>query len=65
MKEFLSERHVLYVLRNVTKDPDALREFRERGFLLPPVVVVDGRAVTGFAPDKLDALLFPDARPPS
>jgi len=64
VKEFLSQRHVPFLLRNVTKDPEALREFRARGFLLPPVIVIDGKSVTGFDPAKLDALLFPGDAPP-
>lgn len=64
VKEFLSERQVEYILKNVTSDPEALREFRQRGYLLPPVTVVDGQVVAGFDPQALDALLFPNLQAP-
>ena len=60
MKAWLSERGVQYVLKDLTQDPGAIREFLEAGFLLPPVVVVDGRAVAGYRPDELAALLGED-----
>ena len=59
VKEFLSERGVVFSVRNVTLDPHALAEFRRLGFLLPPVTVVDDQAVAGFDPARLEALLFP------
>ena len=57
MKEFLSERQIPYILKNVVRDPDALAEFRRLGFLLPPVTVVNGVAVRGYDPQRLEALL--------
>lgn len=62
MKEFLSERGVEYVARDVVRDREALREFLELGASLPPVVARGGRWVAGFKPDALDALLL-DAEP--
>jgi len=55
---------VEYTLKNVTSDPEALREFRQRGYLLPPVTLVDGQVVAGFDPQVLDTLLFPDIPAP-
>lgn len=60
VKEFLSQRAVPFTVRNVTHDPQALREFQARGYLLPPVTVVDGQAVAGYDPARLEALLFPE-----
>ena len=57
MKAWLSERRVPYTLRNVSEDAEAAAEFVRRGFLLPPVVVVDGQAVSGYQPERLEALL--------
>ena len=57
MKAWLSEHQVAYTLRNILEDPQAAAEFIRQGYLLPPVVVVDGEAVTGYQPDQLDALL--------
>ncbi len=57
VKEFLSRRQIEYELKDVTRDRQALAEFVEAGFLLPPVTVVDGVAVRGYDPDRLDELL--------
>ena len=57
MKQFLAERGVRYTLKDLRFDRDAQREFLARGFLLPPVTVVDGVAVAGFNPERLEALL--------
>lgn len=61
VKEFLSERQVSYTLKNVTLDPDALKEFQGSGYLLPPVTVIDGQAVSGFDPNRLEQLLFQES----
>jgi glutaredoxin 3 len=57
VKAWLSERGISYTLRDVTRDSEAAREFIRQGFLLPPVVVVDGQAVPGFQPERLATLL--------
>jgi len=57
VKEFLSHHQVSYVLKNVVTDPVALAEFEALGLLLPPVTVVDGVAVRGYDPVRLEALL--------
>ncbi len=57
MKAWLSDHRVTYTLRNVTEDPEAAEEFVRKGYLLPPVVVVDGEAVQGYQPERLEALL--------
>ncbi len=45
------------MLKNVVTDPVALAEFEALGLLLPPVTVVDGVAVRGYDPARLEALL--------
>jgi len=57
LKEFLHERGVPFTLRNLNEDDVAIAEFVRAGYLLPPVTVIDGVAVVGFDPDRLDALL--------
>ena len=57
VREFLSERDVPYVLRDVVRDPEALAEFLALGAPLPPVVAYDGRWVAGYDPERLDELL--------
>jgi hypothetical protein len=60
VKEFLSREGVTYILKDVTRDPAALEEFRRLGALLPPVTVIDGEVVRGFDPVRLSQIL--DAR---
>lgn len=57
MKEFLSERGIGYILRDVARDPEALAEFLELHTPLPPVVVYQGKWVAGYDPERLDDLL--------
>ncbi len=57
VKAWLSERGVSFVLRDVLQDPAAAEDFLRLGFLLPPVVVVDGQAVAGYQPERLAELL--------
>jgi hypothetical protein len=57
VREFLSERDVPYVLRDVVRDPEALAEFLALGAPLPPVVAYNGRWVAGYDPERLDELL--------
>ena len=57
MKAWLSERNIEYSLVNVSEDAEAAEEFIRRGYLLPPVVVIDGIAVPGYQPERLDELL--------
>ncbi|MFN8534601.1 MAG: glutaredoxin family protein [Dehalococcoidia bacterium] len=57
MKEFLHESGVPFTVANVAADADALAAFRRTGYLTPPVTVVDGVAVWGYDPARLEALL--------
>jgi glutaredoxin 3 len=57
-KEFLSHHKVRFTSRNVTEDPEALRELMEKtGRRATPVIVVDGNVVIGFDRGKLERLL--------
>ena len=57
VKEFLSEREITYVPRDVVNDPLALEEFLRLGAPLPPVVVYRGGWVAGYDPERLTDLL--------
>ena len=47
-----------FELKDVTRDRAALDVFLKSGFLLPPVVVIDGIPVQGFQPDRMEELLW-------
>jgi hypothetical protein len=57
VKRFLHERDIPFSLRDLYHDPTAREEFVSGGYLLPPVTVIDGVAVMGLDPERLDALL--------
>jgi glutaredoxin 3 len=57
VKEFLSERGIEYVERDVAQDADALGELEALGVLTTPVTVIDGEIVVGFDRPKLERLL--------
>ncbi len=57
MKDFLAQRGVRYTLKNLNTDADARDEFVRRGYLLPPVTIVDGEVIVGFDPVKLEQIL--------
>jgi glutaredoxin 3 len=57
VKEFLSQRGIDYVERDVAQDADALGELEALGVLTTPVTVIDGEIVVGFDRPKLERLL--------
>jgi glutaredoxin len=57
VKEFLSQRGVEFIVRNAVTDPEAREEFLRAGWRLPPVTVIDGNAVEGFQPERLEELI--------
>ncbi len=57
VKEFLSERGVDFVDRDITTDEEAIAELDELGYMTSPVTVIDGEVVIGFDAAKLEELL--------
>ena len=57
MKEFLSQRGVPFIERDVSQDEDALAELEALGVMTTPVTVIDGEMVIGFDRPKLEQLL--------
>jgi len=55
--EFLSQKGVQFVEKNVRADKAALKELLDLGFQSTPVTIIDGQSVVGFDQDKLAALL--------
>jgi hypothetical protein len=43
--------------KNVREDPAALKELLALGYQSTPVTLIDGEAVVGFDPEKIDKLL--------
>ena len=57
MKEFLHQKGVPFVEKDVSKDEAALDELLEKGFSATPVTIIDGEAVVGFNRQRLEQLL--------
>ena len=56
-KEFLSERNVPFVERDVINDKSAMDELIKLGVLTTPVTVIDGEVVVGFDRKRFEKLL--------
>jgi len=56
-KEFLSQKGVEFVDRDVVEDEQALAELGELGYMTTPVTVIDGEVVIGFDRERLEQLL--------
>lgn len=59
MKEFLSQRNIPFVERDILQDETAIEELSELGYMTTPVVKVDGEVVVGFNRSRLEELLGP------
>lgn len=57
MKEFLRQKGVSYVEKDIGRDEQALNELTDRGFFATPVTLIDGEAVVGFNKARLEQLL--------
>ena len=53
----LTERGLEYETRDVSADPEALKELTELGYMATPVTIVGSEAVVGFNRERLEALL--------
>ena len=56
-KNYLSEKGVEFIEKNVQTDKDARKELMEMGHMGVPVLIVEGQEVVGFDKEKLDSLL--------
>lgn len=57
MKEFLSQKGVTYLDRDISKDEKALAELSQLGYMTTPVTKINGDVVVGFDARRLEALL--------
>jgi glutaredoxin 3 len=55
--EFLSQKGVQFVEKNVRADKAALKELLDHGFQSTPVTIIDGQSVVGFDQGKIMELL--------
>jgi glutaredoxin len=55
--EFLSQKGVQFVEKNVRADKAALKELLDQGFQSTPVTIIDGQSVVGFDQAKIMELL--------
>lgn len=56
-EEFLSQRNVPFVVRDIMNDQSAMDELLEIGVLTTPVTVFDGEVVVGFDRARFEELL--------
>jgi glutaredoxin 3 len=57
VKEFLSQRGVEFVDRDIVEDEEALAELEELGYMTTPVTVIDEEVIVGFDRERLEQLL--------
>lgn len=57
VKEFLSQREIEFIDRNIATDEAALAELEKLGLMTTPVTVIDGAVVIGFDRARLEQLL--------
>jgi glutaredoxin len=55
--EFLSQKGVQFVEKNVRADKAALKELLDQGFQSTPVTIIDGQSLVGFDQQKIMDLL--------
>ena len=56
-KEYLKEKGVEFIEKNVQTDSEARKELIQKGYMGVPVIVVDDQEIQGFDKNKLDEIL--------
>jgi glutaredoxin 3 len=56
-KEYLSQKGVQFLEKDIIQDPTALDELKKLGYMTTPVIVIDSTVIVGFDTDKIDAAL--------
>ena len=57
VKEFLSQKGVKFIERDISQDENALTELKKLRIMTTPVTTIDGEMVVGFDQQKLEQLL--------
>jgi glutaredoxin len=55
--EYLSQKGVPFIEKNVARDPSALQDLRRMGLRSLPVLVIGETCLSGFNPQAIDAAL--------
>lgn len=56
-KNYLDEKGVSYIEKNIQTDPSARKELMSMGYMGVPVLIINGEEVVGFDQAKIDELL--------
>lgn len=56
-KNYLEEKGVSYIEKNVQTDKDARAELMSMGHMGVPVLIIDGEEIVGFDKDRLESIL--------
>ncbi len=56
-KEYLEEKGIPYVEKNIQTDKSARNELMKMGHMGVPVLIIDGEEVVGFDKPRIDQLL--------
>ena len=57
VKEYLSQKGIVFQERDIAQDPDALADLKKLGYMTTPVIVIDGSVIVGFDSEKIDQAL--------
>ena len=57
MKEYLSQKNVKFIERDVSKDAKAINDLKKMGVMTTPVTVIDDQVVVGFDQQKIERLI--------
>lgn len=57
-KEYLSQKKIEFQDKDITRDPAALQELKNLGYMTTPVMQINGRTIVGFDQQKIDAVLM-------
>ena len=57
VKEFLSQKNIPFIERDILNDEQAFAELEELGIMTTPVVTIDGEVIIGFDQARLQQLL--------
>jgi glutaredoxin len=56
-KEYLSQKNIRFIDRDVTTDQAAFEEFKRLQAMTTPVTVIGDEVIVGFDPEKIDKVL--------